>query len=238
MLSTTRVRHELKFRQCQVIERTQLSPGFIALKLASPDLRDFPSQSFEDHCKLILQMEPERIMRDYTPRSFDLVAGTLTLEFALHAGGAASDWARNAKVGDRIAIGGPRGSTVFPIGYALEVLLGDETAIPAIARRLEELPAGTKVKAFVELSDERDKREFATKAAADITWLRAGTETLANAIRDYEYPIANSLTWAAGESASMRLVRDVLKARGITSAQSRVSAYWKRGEADHHEDIE
>lgn len=257
MLSTNRVRHELKFRQLQVVDVRDLTPGMRSVTLESGELRDFPSQSFDDHLKLMLPSEPGApfeapemtpsgpkfngpppIMRDFTPRAFDKAAGRLTLEFALHDGGVASDWARAVKPGDRVAIGGPRGSTVVPLGYDWHVLAGDESAMPAIARRLEELPEGARAYVFIETQDDADRRPLATAADARVTWLRATEDALASALRGFAKPEGEGFVWAAGEASSMRRVREVVRdVHGLTSSHSRVSAYWKRGVADHHEDL-
>lgn len=258
MLSITRVRHPLKFRQIEVVEVRDLTPGMRRIVLRGEDLHDFVSGSFDDHLKLMLpsapgvpfeapEMTPEGpkfkgpkpTLRDFTPRAYDNAARTLVLEFAIHAGGAASDWARGAKVGDAIAIGGPRGSTVIPLGYDWHVLAGDESALPAIARRLEELPAGARASVFVETTSDTDRRELTTAADAPVVWMAASEDALAAALRAFEKPAGEGFFWAAGEAASMRRVRAALReVHDVTTSHSRVSAYWKRGVADHHEDIE
>lgn len=257
MLSTTRVRHELKFRRLVVVEAADLTPNMRSLTFESPELRDFPSASFDDHLKLMLpatpdtpfeapEMTPEGprfkgpapALRDFTPRAFDREAGRLTLELALHPGGIASDWARAARAGDHIAIAGPRGSTVIPLDYDWHVLAGDESALPAIARRLDELPASAKAYVFVETAHESDRRALASKANVRIEWLAASETALADALRAATKPPGEGFVWAAGEASSMRRVRDVLRdVHGLNSSHSRVSAYWKRGTADHHEDL-
>lgn len=258
MLSTVRVRHEVKFRQLVVVDVRELTPRMRSLTFEGEDLRDFPSASFDDHVKLLLSASPGApveapeltargprfqgpapIMRDFTPRAFDREARRLTLEFALHTEGAASDWARTAKPGDRVAIGGPRGSMVIPLGYAWHVLAGDESALPAIARRLEELPAGARVDVFIETVDEAERRALTSAADARVVWLRASEDALADALRRFEKPAGEGYAWAAGEAASMRRVRAVFRdIHGLGPANSRVSAYWKRGVAEYHEDFE
>lgn len=257
MLSTTRVRHELKFRRLVVVEARELSPSMRSLTFESPELRDFPSASFDDHLKLMLPATPDTpfeapvmtpegprfrgpapFLRDFTPRAFDREAGRLALELALHAGGVASDWARAAKAGDRIAIAGPRGSTVISLDYAWHVLAGDESALPAIARRLEELPANAEAHVFVETASPADRRVLASKANARVEWLAASEPALADALRRFSRPAGEGFVWAAGEASSMRRVREVLRdVHDLGASHSRVSAYWKRGTADHHEDL-
>ncbi len=163
-----RVRHELKFREITVKNITNLSSTMLRIEFEGESLADFISASFDDHIKVFLPdpitkqvprpsmteqgikfeegVKPE--MRDYTPRAFDQNAKTLVIDFAIHEAGAATDWARQAKVGDQLAIGGPRGSMIIPLAFSHYVLVGDETALPAIARRLEELPASAESNCF------------------------------------------------------------------------------------------
>lgn len=101
--------------------------------------------SFDDHIKLLLDVgDAEPVRRDYTPRHFDVRAQELTLEFALHGDGPAAQWAAQAQPGHRATVAGPRGSFIIPMDYDWHLLVGDDTAIPAIARRLEELPSGAR----------------------------------------------------------------------------------------------
>lgn len=80
-------------------------------------------------------------VRDYTPRGFDPVALTLEIDFALHGAGPATRWEAQAQGGQRLGVGGPRGSFIRPTDFDGHLLIGDDTALPAIARRLAELPA-------------------------------------------------------------------------------------------------
>ena len=259
MLSTKRVRIPLKFRQVQVVDAHAITPGLRSITFGGPDLADFESLSFADHLKLFLPPAPGAdivlpimtpngpdlsasaappVMRDFTPRAIDRNRRRVTLEFALHADGFASTWGRHAKVGDRAVFGGPRGSTVIPTEYEWHLLAGDESALPAIARRLEELSDDVRVDVIVETSNPADQRALTSKADLRTIWLETGENSLADAIRTLDAPWGTGFVWAAGESASMRKVRAVLRdGHARTSTDSHVSAYWKRGASAHHEDI-
>jgi len=142
-----RVRHELHRRDLQVVRVEPVGPGFRRITFAGESLAGFVSASFDDHVKLFLDPADgtEPVRRDYTPRRFEAAAGELSIEFALHGDGPAANWAAQATPGQRATIGGPRGSFIIPTDFDWHLLVGDETALPAIARRLEELPAGTQV---------------------------------------------------------------------------------------------
>ncbi len=89
--------------------------------------------------------------RDFTPRRYDPAQDTLEIDFAIHDAGPATRWAVKAKPGDTLALGGPRGSFIIPTTYDWHLLVGDETALPAISRRLAELPARTRTVVVAEV---------------------------------------------------------------------------------------
>jgi len=233
-----RVRHELKLRELEVAAIDFLSPGFIAITFKGEALADFTSLGFDDHVKIMFDgAGPDaQVRRDYTPRRFSREARELVIEFALHGDGAASDWARAAKVGDRLLVGGPRGSMIVPLQLGWHLLVGDATALPAISRRLEELPEGSRAFVLV-LADEADRRKFVTRAQAEAQWLPSN-EALLTALKGLALPAADTgFAWGGGEAALMVQVRQVLLEKGVPKQHMRVSSYWKRGVADHHEDL-
>jgi NADPH-dependent ferric siderophore reductase len=228
-----RVRHELLRRDVIVTRVEHISPGFLAITFGSDSLASFISLSFDDHVKFILEdAKGNKVMRDFTPRSFDLERRELTLEFALHERGGACDWARQAKVGDAAVIGGPRGSMIIPIDYEWHLLAGDATALPAIHRRLEELPQGSRVWVVAHVEDAVDQRIFKSAATVSVLWVNSA-EALVQALRTIQLPDGEGFAWCAAEAAVIARVRDVLLSeRKWPVGCTRISAYWKRGEAD------
>src|SRR5262249_61061101 len=102
---------------------------------------------FAGHGKLFLPKGPagaagavETASRDYTPRRYDPAANTLDIEFVLHDAGPATRWATQVQPGQTLQIGGPRGSFIIPTDFDWHLLIGDDTALPAIARPLAALP--------------------------------------------------------------------------------------------------
>ena len=235
-----RVRHELKRRDLTVKAVETLTPHFRRVTFVDESLSDFVSASFDDHIKLFVDPagggEPAR--RDYTPRSFDNAARELVIEFALHGDGSAADWAAQAKAGDRLAIGGPKGSLVVPLDYDWHLLAGDETAFPAVARRLAELPAGARAIVLLQAADPADRREFDTAADVALTWVASDAELLA-AVRALDLPAGEGYAWCAGEAACMAaLRRELVDVKGHPREAIRAAAYWKRGATGHHENLE
>lgn len=257
-LAVERVRHPLKIRRLQVQRVERVSPNFVRVRFTGNDLQGFVSASFDDHIKLMLPAHPggtlvlpvpdgpalppdaERpTMRDYTPSHFDAEAQTLDIEFLLHGEGRASEWAAQAQPGGEVGVGGPRGSFVVPTAFDWHLLAGDETALPAIARRLAELPAGATAIAVIETASVDDHRSFTSQAKVETHWVQAGSvNALAQAVSALNLPTGEGFAWAAGEAASMVAVRQVLvEQHGLDKSRVRASAYWKRGSTGHHETL-
>jgi NADPH-dependent ferric siderophore reductase len=268
-LAVHRVRHPLKFRLLQVKQVRALTPHLIRVTLTGDDLHDFVSASFDDHIKVFFpepgadkptlpQAGPDGPIfpegkrptaRDFTPRRFDRNARELDIEFAMHEAGPAANWAAQAKVGQYLGVGGPRGSLVIPTGFDWHLLIGDDTALPAVARRLEELPAGTRAAAVIEVADPSACIEFTTQAELHLVWCyrsdanqQNGTrgEALLHAVRDTYLPKnGEGYVWAAGEAATIRAVRQHLcDERGVDKARIRAASYWKQGAVAVHETLD
>lgn len=251
--SIQRVRHPFSARHVQLLARQSISPGFIRLTLGGPEMQGFTSAGFDDHVKLILpqaglekprlpvmvdgrpHIEGERpTMRDYTPLHFDPAGNTLLMDFAIHGTGPAAEWARNAPIGQWLGLAGPRGSMLMPAGLRWQWLLGDETAMPAIERRLAELPAGVRAVVRVQVADPADRRAWKSAADLDLQWV----DSLADAAGSLEIPEGEGFIWAAGEHRAMAALRKQILAKpGANPKRMRIASYWKRGEADHHEEL-
>lgn len=232
-----RVRHELRRRDLAVQRVEPLGAGFVRVVFGGPELEGFVSLGFDDHVKLLLDAgggEPAR--RDYTPRAYDAARGELTIDFALHGSGAAADWARQARPGQRVGIGGPRGSMVVDPGHDWHLLVGDASAAPAIGRRLAELPAAARAIVIVQLDDLAVLA--AGRSAAQLQLQRVDDgDALVAAVQALPLPAGEGYAWAAGEAHLMAQVRDALVAKGHPGAAMRVAAYWKRGAADYHDEL-
>lgn len=106
----------------------------------------------------------------------------VVVDFALHPdqedAGPAARWISRAQPGDELLLFGPRrgrtdgGGIEYHPGAAERVfLVGDETAVPAISRTLEETrDCGQEVTALLEVPTSDDKLEVATGARQQIEW--------------------------------------------------------------------
>lgn len=234
-----RVRHELKRRSLQVARVDTLSPHVRSVTFTGADLVGFVSASFDDHVKLMLDLGGTApVMRDYTPRHFNAATQELRIEFALHGDGPAAHWAAQAAPGQTVTIGGPRGSFIIPADFDWHLLAGDETALPAIARRLEELPATAQALVLLQAADPADRRALPSAAQVHLQWVDAGADLLA-AARALHLPPGEGYAWCAGEARLMADLRQVLvQEKGHPASAIRAAAYWKQGAAGHHENLE
>jgi len=263
MPTVERVRHQPRTRLLEVREVSRLTPHMVRIALRGEDFGDFRSSGADDHVKLMFAVDgsdrpvlpnpdpsgprfPEGasppVMRDYTPRRFDPDAGELVIDFVLHGDGPASSWAATAAPGSLVGQGGPRGSLVVSDDFDWYLLAGDETALPSIARRLEELPARARAIVIAEVADAGDELPLPTDAALDLRWLHRGdaepgtADLLERAIAELELPAGEGFAWVATEAESARRLRAHLREeRGLPKAWTRVTGYWKRGTADHHD---
>lgn len=233
-----RVRHELHIREVEVVGVERLGDTFARITFRGEALARFASASFDDHVKFIFDgPDGEQLRRDFTPLDYDAEARTLSLEFALHEGSAASDWARKAAPGQQAIIAGPRGSMIIPEDLDWHLLAGDRSALPAIRRRLAELPEGSRVIAVIAASG-TDRLSLPSQARLALTWVDDDAG-LVDSLSSLTLPQGEGFAWFAGEAATARRVRTLLLENGgIAKDAMRVSAYWKRGVANHHEDLE
>jgi len=233
-----RVRHELRMREVSVARIETVGEHFASITFQGEALADFVSLSFDDHVKFMFDDGTGvQVRRDYTPRRFNAQSRELTIEFALHGDGAASNWARHAHLGDRAIIGGPRGSMIVPPDFDWHLLAGDSTALPAMRRRLEKLPAHVHATVVV-LAGAGDRLPFTSAAQVEVHWVDS-EDALIERVRGFTPPAGEGFAWGAGEAATMRRLRALLaEEKGIAKEAMRVSAYWKQGVADHHENLE
>ena len=262
-LAVERVRHPIVIRRVHVKRVTRMSSQLVRITLEGAALQGFASASFDDHVKVFFpepgQSQPvlpeatpnglvfpegldRPATRDYTPRRFDPIKQELDIEFVLHGDGPACSWAAQASVGQTLGLGGPKGSFVIPTAFDWFAFFGDDTAIPAIARRLEELPTGKRVAAFIEVQDAQSQVALRSPAASSVQWLHRGdvsaarSTCLVDAARAFSVPPGEGYVWVAAESAASKAVREVFIAQhGLSKDRIRASSYWKAGARAVHE---
>jgi NADPH-dependent ferric siderophore reductase len=175
-------------------------------------------------------------LRSYTARRQDPEAGEVEIDFVLHGDGPAAAWAAAAAPGARLAVAGSGALGDRPAGSLL--LVGDETALPAITRILREAPPDTGGLALVEVADAAEEQPVAAPEGVTVRWLhRDGvppgeSALLVDAVSALEPSGDDVFAWVAAESAAVRTIRADLRGRwGLGRAQHHAIGYWRRGRA-------
>ena len=258
-----RVRHETRMRMLRVARTELVTPRMLRVTLTGDDLQGFVSAAADDHVKVFFPARPGEapilpgppgshaagagprpIARDYTPRHYDSLRNELDLEFSLHGDGPAAQWASRAAVGQQLAVGGPRGSFLVTGAFDWYLLVGDDTALPAIARRLAELPPGARAIVIAEVDNVAEEQRWQSAATVQQTWLHrdgrpAGDAALLErAVAECSLPSGQGYAWIACESNVARTLRQRLLERGLNKQWIKAAGYWKRGASATHDKFE
>ena len=207
--------------EATVARREVLGPHLVRVVLDGP--QGFVTTGVPDEW-VALTVPGQFQTRYYTVRSWDRDAAELVLDVVVHDEGLVTQWAQTDCVGDTVGISAPKGSFDLPAGATWVVLVGDLTALPAIARISEstDLP----VSAYVESPD----GPLAGYVDAPVTWLEppAPHESgLADLVAGLSWPDGDGYFWMAGESAQMRAIRRHLRhVLGMPSSAYDVMGYW------------
>ena len=237
-----RIRHEVRRRTLKVEGVRRLTPGMLRVTLAGDDLAGFTSDGFDDHVKLFVPTLSGAVeRRDYTPRRRDPAAGTLAIDFALHDAGPATRWALDARPGDTVEVGGPKGSMVVASDVRRWILIGDETALPAIGRRIEEAEAGVAMTSLVAVTGPDEQQRFDTRAELTSLWAHRPLSAAADPgpllalVRTLDLE-PDTFVWVAAEAGVARAVRACLvEEKGHPLPWMKAGGYWVMGRADAHE---
>ena len=254
----TRVRHEPRRRLLTVQRIERLTPAMARIALGG-DLAGFVSSAYDDHVKVFFPLPgqnaptlpapdaPENTKRspgrDYTPRWFDVGRNEMIIDFALHDAGPATEWATRATPGQQLAVGGPRGSFVVSDDFDWYLFIGDETALPAVGRRLEELRSGARAFVIAAVGGPEEQQMFDSRASVETIWVHRPLSRaedpapLLDAVRALTLPKnGDGYAWAAGESQTAKLLRrHLIDERKLDKAWVKAAGYWKRGAVSIHE---
>jgi len=175
------------------------------------------------------------LIRTFTPRFLRTGPAELDLDIVLHGDEGVSGWATRAAPGDAAAISGPgRGYEIDPAADPL-LLIGDETALPAIGQLLEVIPAGTPVVVHVEVARPDARIDLPAHAAATVAWhdLKPGDApgTAMLAAIEAETIGPDARVWVAGEAAGVQRIRKHLAGKDVDRRRTTVRGYWKVGRA-------
>jgi NADPH-dependent ferric siderophore reductase len=206
----------------RVESRDELSPHLVRLTLAVDPA--FTSTGIPDEW-VGLVVPGQFQSRYYTVRFHDV--GRLVLDVVVHEVGLVTEWVvQDDCVGSTVTVTEAKGSYALPDGAEWQLLVGDLTGLPAMARIAEISSLPTRIWAEVP-----DGLASYLPSTADVTWLASpvdGSSRLAEVVESIEWPLGAGYFWMAGESAQMRAIRKFLmRERKLPASAYDVMGYWR-----------
>ncbi|MGW6691039.1 siderophore-interacting protein [Streptomyces sp. NPDC054961] len=242
-----------------VVRTERLSPHMVRVVLGGDGLAGFGAGAYTDHYVKILfpaegvtyasPWDLDQIRADYpraqwprqrayTVRSWDPVLRELALDFVVHGDeGLAGPWAARVQPGELVRFLGPGGAYAPDPAAGWHLLVGDESALPAIGAAMERMPAGAVVHALVEVEGPADELRIATPDGVTPLWIHRGSrpvgEALTEAVRALSFPSPDVHAFVHGEAGFVKTLRRHLRLeRGIPRERLSISGYWRLGETD------
>jgi NADPH-dependent ferric siderophore reductase len=215
-----------------VVAAEQLTPRMRRVTVKADSMRDVDVRPAQDVELLLREQSGRRVKRRYTIRHARPGDGELDLDVLLHGDGPGARWGAAARPGDDVEFQGPRGKLELrPASWHL--LVGDESALPAIAGICEALNGREPAVAVIEVSDESDQ----LPVACDVRWVHRASEPpggaalLGRALDGLTAP-AGAHAYLMGETRAMVALRSVVEARGVAHDAIFVKGYWNLGRPD------
>ncbi|WP_430592418.1 siderophore-interacting protein [Humidisolicoccus flavus] len=262
--------HPLVVREVQVRRITEITPLMRRITLGGPELEAFTKDGFEhpaflapgfdDHIKLIFASDGDieralpiqlqhgiewqpvetRLGRDYTPHH--VTADSFELDFVVHGEGPAVQWALHANIGDSLSFVGPKSSINLPDDLDWIVLAGDETALPAIQRFVDERPSEAPATIAVTITRPEARQPLTLGKHDRVEWIIDESNSgipLLDHLRSLDItPISQSnaagFAWVAGESKSLLPIRRFFAREiGLPKSNMNITGYWHREQHTH-----
>jgi NADPH-dependent ferric siderophore reductase len=246
----------------EVLANTRLTANFATITLGGVELEHLQPMGYDQAVRLFFPREGQESLRmpsfsneawmaeillvpktrrpwvrNFTIRRFRPELGEVDIEFVLHSDTPASIWAQRVRPGDPAGIFDMGVSYLPPGGASSQLLVGDESAVPAILAILEQAPASLVADVFLEVPETADIRpDLVVPDGVNVRWLaRDGADrvpgTLAlETVKKALLPRAPSYTWVAGESKlPTGLRRHLVNDRGVPKQAIAFIGYWRHG---------
>lgn len=245
-------------RTLRVLRTERITPRMARITLGGEELAGYPGFGPDQRIKLFFPVagqlrpamprassggpvwppgEPRPVIRSYTVRRFDAQAGELDVDFVLHtARGPAAEWAAHAEPGDWLGVSEPGGRYQPDPSAEAHLVIGDESALPAIATVLDALAdfAGP-VWAYIEVADAVEEQPLPSTAGTRLHWLHRGAappgQPLVEALRGAELPEVapdRCQAWLSAEAVAVRDIRaHLLDERGLRRRMVYATGYWR-----------
>ncbi len=177
--------------------------------------------------------------RRYTVRAWDPAARRLTMDFVVHGDvGVAGAWAVRAEPGSPLVLEGPSGGYLPDPDADWHLMVGDESALPAIAASLASVPAGAMAVVRILCDGPEFEIDLTSPGNLAVAWVhRLGDgrddELLAETVRDVAFPQGRVHAFVHGEAVAIREIRrHLLVDRGLSRSEMSCSPYWRRDMTD------
>jgi NADPH-dependent ferric siderophore reductase len=245
----------------EVLASEQLTAHMVRLTFGGPGFVNFQDKAVSDRYVKILFAKPELglvppfdldalreqlapedfpVRRTYTLRHVDLDAQTVQIDFVIHGDqGLAGPWAQNAKIGDLICFNSPGGLYTPDPAFDRHLLIGDETALPAISAAVEDMTPDMVGDIYLEVTGPEDEVQLDVPAGVNVHWLHRGgyftpeNTRLEAVVRDAPWHEGTIQVFAHGERETMKSLRAYLNGeRGVDRRAMSLSAYWAYGRAE------
>lgn len=246
-----------------VKRRELISPHFVRVTLEGEDLQRFTWLGYDQWVRLAvpsaegvrfdnlpskfgiggylkyktLPKGTRPVIRNYTLRDYRPDPLELDIDFVVHGtDGVAGPWAAAAEPGDEVAFI-DQGCGWKPVPAPWTLLVGDESALPAVVGILRDMPRDATGHAFIEVPDAADAQQVDAPAGFEITWLTrsqgeaVGEQAIA-AVKELDLSAGNPYAFAVGERALATGVRrHLVTDNGVPKENVTFSGYWREGHA-------
>ncbi|MFT2815524.1 siderophore-interacting protein [Leifsonia sp. A12D58] len=260
--------------RARVLRTERITPHMVRVVFGGDSLADFPmaeSAPTDSYVKLIFapsgapyavpyDVEQAKldhptefwpVLRTYTVRRWDAALGELSIDFVVHGDeGVAGPWAAAAQPGDELYVRGPGGAYSPRADAGWHLFVGDDSALPAIARALEALPATATAVAVIEVGTAADEYPLVTAAQLEVTWVHRDEQGITGSgadvesdtdpdaaivavVRDLPFPEGQVHAFVHGAAGFVREIRRFLRVdKAVPREFLSISGYWKRGLAE------
>jgi NADPH-dependent ferric siderophore reductase len=210
---------------------TPHSDAYVKVLFRKPGVR-YPEPLDMATAREALPREDWPALRTYTLREVRPDTGDIVIDFVYHGdSGLAGPWAASATEGSEMFVVGPGGGYSPDLTADWHLLVGDDSALPAIAASLTRIPPSTPVQALIEVTDEADEQPLESPGLLQTRWLhRARGESVVEAVRELVFPNGRVHAFVHGEAGAVKeLRRHLREERGLTMDQLSISGYWRLG---------
>ncbi len=206
----------------------------VRIVLGGEALADLPELTQTDH---YVKLKFGDGTRTYTVRWFNREAREMAIDFVVHGDeGLAGPWAAAAAPGDEISFLGPGGGWAPRASADVHLLVGDESAFPAVAAALDALPAGAKAEVFLEVGSAAERQELATTDSTNVHWIHRDEhgmgygEALTYAVQSATLPKGDIEAFVHGNADMIKPLRHHLfNEWGVPRENVSISGYWRTG---------